>query len=67
MTVPAPAAPHGAQSDADALIETNDGILDQIRTALSQEYVRFMSRMLKERLERRGSSSIFDHPDKPLV
>ena len=67
MTVPAPAVPHGAQSDADELIEANAEILDQIRTALSQEYVRFMSRMLKERLERGGSSSIFDHLSKPLA
>ena len=40
--------------DVDALIETDSKILEQVQKDLSQEYIRFMSRVLKERL---GSQS----------
>jgi hypothetical protein len=36
--------------DVDALVETDSKILEQVQKDLSQEYIRFMSRVLKERL-----------------
>jgi hypothetical protein len=36
--------------ELDALIETDSKILDQVRKDLSQEYILFMSRVMKERL-----------------
>ena len=47
--------------EADALIELNSEILDQVRKDLSQEYIRFMSRMLKEG----GRTSGFEDSSKP--
>jgi hypothetical protein len=57
------AAPDSVSTELDALIETNNDILEQIRKDLSQEYTRFMSRLLKERLGIRegGGASIFEH------
>lgn len=42
--------------DVDALIETDSKILEQVQKDLSQEYIRFMSRVLKERLQSRGGA-----------
>jgi len=42
-----------AQEDARSLIETDPAVLDGIRKALNQEYVRFMSRMLQEQMAQR--------------
>jgi hypothetical protein len=52
-------------SDVDALIEQNAEILDQVRKDLSQQYMRFMSRLVKERLGLRegDGSSVFKHLD----
>jgi hypothetical protein len=36
--------------ELDSLIETDSKILDQVRKDLSQEYILFMSRVMKERL-----------------
>jgi hypothetical protein len=47
----------------DALIETDSKILEQVQKDLSQEYIRFMSRVMKERLGMRpgGAASVFEH------
>jgi hypothetical protein len=52
-------------SEGDALIEENAEILDQVRKDLSQQYTRFMSRLVKERLGLRegDGSSVFKHLD----
>jgi hypothetical protein len=52
-------------SEADALIEENAEILDQVRKDLSQQYMRFMSRLVKERLalQEGDGSSVFKHLD----
>ena len=55
-------AADGTALEAQALIETDDAILEQIRKDLSEEYVRFMSRMLREQLAKLGKTSIFDSP-----
>jgi hypothetical protein len=59
------ATPNGETLEPDALIEVKTEILDQVRKDLSQEYTRFMSRLLKERLGSRegGSASVFEHLD----
>jgi hypothetical protein len=53
---------------ADALIETDSKILGQVQKDLSQEYIRFMSRLMKERLgtQAGGSTSAFDHARKSV-
>lgn len=55
-------------SDLDALIETDSEILDQVQKDLSQEYILFMSRLMKERLgtQAGGSTSAFDHARKSV-
>lgn len=52
--------------ELDALIETDSKILDQVRKDLSQEYILFMSRVMKERLapQAGGSTPAFDHMRK---
>ena len=52
-------------SEADALIEKNAEILEQVRKDLSQQYTRFMSRLVRERLGLRegDGSSVFKHLD----
>jgi hypothetical protein len=54
--------------DLDALIETDSKILEQVQKDLSQEYIRFMSGLVKERLAMQsgGSASAFEHLDKSL-
>lgn len=46
----------------DTLIETDREILEQVRKDLSEEYMLFMSRVLKERLSPQsgGGKSLFD-------
>ena len=48
---------------SDALVETDGNILEQIQKDLSQEYTRFMSRLVQERLRAQagGGASLFDH------
>jgi hypothetical protein len=47
--------------NADSLIETDSAILEQVRKDLSQEYARFMGRLIKERLgAQAGGGSVFD-------
>lgn len=55
-------------SDLDALIETDSKILDQVQKDLSQAYILFMSRVMKERLGAQAgeSTSVFDHPRKSV-
>ena len=55
-------------SDLDALIETDSRILDQVQKDLSQEYILFMSRLMKERLgtQAGGSTSALDHARKSV-
>ena len=48
----------------DALIETDGKILDQVQKDLSQEYILFMSRLMKERLGTQASGS--DHSRKSV-
>jgi hypothetical protein len=50
----------GNPSDLDALIETDSKILEQVQKDLSQDYIRFMSRVMKERLAMQsgGSTSV---------
>lgn len=52
----------------DAFIETDGKILEQVQKDLSQEYIRFMSRLMKERLgaQTDGSTSAFDHGRKSV-
>jgi hypothetical protein len=52
--------------DLDALIETDSKILEQVQKDLSQEYIRFMSRVMKERLGMQPgrSASAFEHLGK---
>jgi hypothetical protein len=52
-------------SEVDALIEQNAEILDLVRKDLTQQYTRFMSRLVKERLGlREGDGSlVFKHLD----
>jgi len=52
--------------DLDALIETDSKILEQVLKDLSQEYILYMSGLVKERLaiQSGGSASAFDHLDK---
>jgi hypothetical protein len=47
----------------DTLIETDTRILEQVRKDLSEEYMLFMSLVLKERLSPQsgGGTSLFDH------
>ena len=49
--------------DVDALIETDSEILELVRKDVSQEYIRFMSRVLMERrsMQSDGSTSVSDH------
>jgi hypothetical protein len=47
-----------------ALIETDAAVLDQIRKDLSQDYIRFMSRMLKEQQIHAGGASMLDRLKK---
>jgi hypothetical protein len=49
-----------AESELDALVETNAEILDQVRADLNQEYTRFMGRLLMEGLAKQpgGETSI---------
>jgi hypothetical protein len=51
-------------SDLDALIETDSKILDQVQKDLSQEYILFMSRVMKERLGAQAGGSTSDHARK---
>ena len=48
--------------EVDSLIETDNKVLEQVRKDLSEEYMLFMSRVLKERLSPHssGSQSPFD-------
>ena len=48
------------------LIETDTGILEQVRKDLSEEYMLFMSLVLKERLSPQsgGGKSLFDQRRK---
>ena len=48
--------------DVDSLIEADSSILEQVRKDLSEEYMLFMSRVLKERLSPQsgGGKSLFD-------
>jgi len=48
--------------EVDSLIETDNKVLEQVRKDLSEEYMLFMSRVLKERLspQSSGSQSPFD-------
>jgi hypothetical protein len=57
------AASSSAPSDLDALIETDIKILEQVQKDLSQDYIRFMSRVMKERLgmQSGGSASVPEH------
>jgi hypothetical protein len=57
------AASSSVPSDLDALIETDSRILEQVQKDLSQEYIRFMSRAMKERLgmQSGGSTSVPEH------
>jgi hypothetical protein len=52
--------------ELDALIETDMKILDQVRKDLSQEYILFMSRVMKERLAAQagGGTPASDHTRK---
>jgi hypothetical protein len=54
--------------EADALIEKNAQILEQVRKDLSQQYTHFMSRLVKERLGMRegDGSSVFKHLDRGI-
>jgi hypothetical protein len=49
--------------EVDALVETESRILELVQKDLSQEYIRFMSRLVKERLAQQagGKTSAFDH------
>ena len=49
-------------SEVDSLIETDSKILEQVRKDLSEEYMLFMSLVLKERLSPQsgGGKSLFD-------
>jgi len=49
--------------DPESLIETDPIILKQVQKDLSEEYIRFMSLVLNERLNARprGGTSLFDH------
>jgi hypothetical protein len=51
--------------EADDMIEQNAEILDRVRKDLSQQYTRFMSRLVRERLGLRegDGSSVFKHRD----
>ena len=51
----------------NALVETDNKILEQVLKDLSQEYILFMSGLVKERLAMQsgGSASAFGHLDKP--
>jgi hypothetical protein len=55
-----------ARTALDALIETDSVILEQVRKDLSEEYIRFMSRVLKEReaMQSGGSGSLIDYLQK---
>lgn len=55
-------------SDLDALIETDSKILDQVQKDLSQAYILFMSRVMKERpgAQVGESTSVFDHSRKSV-
>jgi hypothetical protein len=57
------ARPSSKPSDVDALIETDSKVLEQVQKDLSQEYIRFMSRVMKERLgmQSGGSTSVSEH------
>ena len=48
--------------EVDSLIETDNKVLEQVRKDLSEEYMLFMSRVLKERLSPQsdGGQSPFD-------
>jgi hypothetical protein len=50
----------------DALVETDSKILERVLKDLSQEYILFMSGLVKERLATQsgGSASAFGHLDK---
>jgi hypothetical protein len=50
--------------ELDALIETDSKILDQVRKDLSQEYILFMSRVMKERLAAQAGGSTPDRTRK---
>jgi hypothetical protein len=53
--------------DLGALIETDSKILEQVLKDLSQEYILFMSGLVKERLAMQSggsSASAFEHLDK---
>jgi len=41
--------------------ETKKETLDQIRKDLSEEYARFMGKMLRERIRMGGGGSVFNH------
>jgi hypothetical protein len=49
--------------DPDMLIETDSRVLEQVRKDLSQEYARFMSRLIQKGLGMQAgrSTSVFDH------
>jgi hypothetical protein len=49
---------------AEDFIETDAAVLDQIRKDLSQDYIRFMSRMLKEQQIHAGGASMLDRLKK---
>jgi hypothetical protein len=52
--------------DPDVLIETDSRVLEQVQKDLSQEYARFMSRLIQRGLGMQPgrSTSIFDHLPK---
>ena len=56
------AASDTSESEVNSLIETDNTILEQVRKDLSEEYMLFMSRVLKERLtpQSNGGQSPFD-------
>ena len=54
----------GSPEDTRSLIETDPAVLDGIRKALNQEYVRFMSRMLQEQMAQRTRGAIPDAAGK---
>jgi hypothetical protein len=54
------------EAGPESLVETNSEILEQVRKDLSQQYTRFMSCLVKERLRLRGgNTSVFDQLARP--
>ena len=54
----------GSPEEARSLIETDPAVLEGIRKALNQEYVRFMSRMFQEQMAQRTRGAIPDSAGK---